>query len=127
MTSSNVRSSEYSKDSTIHLLYILDQTLNFIRLSLNNAISEIPADLTIYTDESVQALNDTVNGMNKDLDIRYQKKRANRIVRRTYKNDCPTIKGNHYKKIYDSYYLYEYISYVPRCNEDYWCRYYLRK
>ena len=40
---------------------------------VNNAISEIPADLTIYTDESVQALNDTVNGMNKDLDIRYQK------------------------------------------------------
>lgn len=40
---------------------------------VNNAISEIPADLTIYTDESVQALNDTVNGMEKDLDIRYQK------------------------------------------------------
>ena len=61
------------------------------------------------------------------LDIKYQKKQANRMVRRTYKNDCPTTKGNHYKKIYDSYYLYEYVSYVPRCNEDYWYRYYLRK
>ncbi len=39
---------------------------------VNKAISEIPSDLTIYTDESVQALNDTVSGINKELDIRYQ-------------------------------------------------------
>lgn len=39
---------------------------------VNKAISEIPSDLTIYTDESVQALNDAVSGINKELDIRYQ-------------------------------------------------------
>ena len=39
---------------------------------VNKAISEIPSDLTIYTDDSVQALNDTVSGINKELDIRYQ-------------------------------------------------------
>ena len=39
---------------------------------VNKAISEIPADLSIYTEETVTALNDTVNGIDKYLDIRYQ-------------------------------------------------------
>lgn len=40
---------------------------------VNKALTEIPADLSIYTDETVEALNTTVSGINKELDIRYQK------------------------------------------------------
>ena len=39
---------------------------------VNKAITEIPEDLTIYTDESVKSLTDTVSGINRELDIRYQ-------------------------------------------------------
>lgn len=39
---------------------------------VNKALSEIPSDLSIYTDDSVQALNDVVNSIDKYLDIRYQ-------------------------------------------------------
>lgn len=40
---------------------------------VNKALTEIPADLSIYTDETVEALNTMVSGINKELDIRYQK------------------------------------------------------
>lgn len=39
---------------------------------VNKALTEIPADLSIYTDETVEALNTTISGINKELDIRYQ-------------------------------------------------------
>ena len=39
---------------------------------VNKAMSEIPTDLSIYTDESVEDLNNTVSSINKELDIRYQ-------------------------------------------------------
>ena len=40
--------------------------------NVNLALADIPADLSIYTDESVENLNSTVNGIDKYLDIRYQ-------------------------------------------------------
>lgn len=39
---------------------------------VNKALTEIPSDLSIYTDETVKALNDVVNSIDKYLDIRYQ-------------------------------------------------------
>ncbi len=39
---------------------------------VNKAMSEIPTDLSIYTDDSVEALNNAVSSINKELDIRYQ-------------------------------------------------------
>ena len=36
------------------------------------ALADIPADLSIYTDASVENLNNVVNGIDKYLDIRYQ-------------------------------------------------------
>ena len=40
--------------------------------NVNLALADIPADLTIYTDASVENLNNVVNGIDKYLDIRYQ-------------------------------------------------------
>ena len=39
---------------------------------VNKALTEIPSDLSIYTEESVKVLNDTVSAIDKYLDIRYQ-------------------------------------------------------
>ena len=40
--------------------------------NVNTALTEIPADLSIYTDASVESLNEVVNSIDKYLDIRYQ-------------------------------------------------------
>lgn len=39
---------------------------------VNKALSEVPADLSVYTEDSVNSLNNTINGIDKYLDIRYQ-------------------------------------------------------
>ncbi|MDO4501397.1 MAG: hypothetical protein Q4B60_09050 [Erysipelotrichaceae bacterium] len=55
------------------------------------------------------------------------KRAANKAVRRYYKGEERLPKGNEYKKIYDSWFINDYISYCPEVNEPWWYQCYLRK
>lgn len=58
---------------------------------------------------------------------RNAKRMASKAVRRKMAIEEHVKKSNFYKKLYDSWDIYDYVSYAPECDKKWWFKYYRRK